>query len=321
MQITTRVAKTGTLGLVVLGLVAGVVHGLPEPADVAVRPSVERDQAAWTMPLDGWAQPAGGKQDYAENLVVQSCLRHAGIDFPVPWATSAGLEAASDADETPERGNPSPALSWTRPLDADLARTRGYHGPSTAGANEDGIREWGQDPERNAAFADASQTAVSRCFQEGYRTLGLDDEDGTAQTASMTAKRLTYVAATAARQDDAVVAAAARWRSCMAPSGVRDLPASPAEMPSESVRRQFGTDIGSTPVQDAEVAVAERDVACQASSGYRRALYDAEWHRLLHVTATDAAALGAAEPQQLAVDRRLDRTIGRLAPEAPADVD
>jgi len=321
MQITTRVAKTGTLALVVLGLGAGVVHGLPEPADVPVRPSVERDQSTWTMPLDGWAQPAGGKQDYAENLVIQPCLRRAGIDFPVPRATSAGLEAVSDADETPERGNTSPALSWTRPLDADLARTRGYHGPSTAGANEDGIREWGQDPQRNAAFADASQTAVSRCFQEGYRTLGLADEDGTEQSASMTAKRLTYVAATAARQDDAVVAAAAGWRTCMAPSRVRDLPASPSDMPSDTVRRQFGTDIGSTPVQDAEVAVAERDVACQASSGYRQALYDAEWHRLLHVTKTDAAVLRAAEPKQLVVDRRLDATIRRLAPDAPASDD
>jgi hypothetical protein len=321
MQITTRVAKTGTLALVVIGLGAGVVHGLPEPADVALTPSVAQDQAAWTMPLDGWAQPGSRKQTYAENLVIQPCLRRAGIDFPVPWATSAGLRALSDADETPERGNPSPALSSTRPLDADLARTRGYHGPSTAGANEDGMRTWGQDPERNAAFDRASQTAVERCFNEGYRTLGLADEDGTEQSASMTAKRLTDVAAKAAQQDAAVLAAAIEWRTCMAPSRVADLPASPADMPSDSVRRQFGTDLDSTPVQDAEVAVAERDVACQESSGYRQALYDAEWDRLLHVTKTDAAVLRAVEPEQLVVDRRLDRTIQRLAPEAPADVD
>jgi hypothetical protein len=321
MQLTTRIAKTGTLALVVIGLGAGVVHGLPEPADVAVRPSVEQDQDAWAMPLDGWAQPGGRKQDYAVNLVIQPCLRRAGIDFPVPWATAAGLEAASDADETPERGNPAPALSWTRPLDADLARTRGYHGPSTAGANEDGIRVWGQDPDRNAAFATASQTAMDRCFQDGYRTLGLADEDGTEQSASTTAKALTSVAAAAAQQDAAVVTAAARWRTCMAPSRVQDLPTSPADMPSDTMRRQFGTDFGSTPVQDAEVAIAGRDVACQESSGYRQALYDAEWDRLLHVTATDAAVLRSAEPKQLVVDRRLDRTIERLAPEAPADVD
>lgn len=321
MHITTRVAKTGTLALVVLGLGAAVVHGLPEPADAAVAPSVEQDDPAWAMPLDGWVQPAGDKQEYAEDLVIQPCLRRAGIDFPVPWATSAGLEAASDADDTPERGNPSPALSWTRPLDAELARTRGYHGPSTAGANEDGIRAWGQDPERNAAFDRASQTAVSRCFRAGYRTLGLSDEDGSEQTASIRAKGLTYVAAMAAREDAAVVAAAADWRSCMAPAGVRDLPGTPAGMPSRSIRTDFGTELGSTPVQDAEVAIARRDVACQDSSGYRQALYDAEWSRLLHVTASDAAVLRATEPTQRSVDRRLDAVIRRLAPEAPAGVD
>lgn len=321
MHITTTVAKTGTLALVVLGLGAGVVHGLPEPADVAVTPSVERDPAAWTMPLDGWVQPGWGKQDYAEDLVIQPCLRRAGIDFPVPWATIAGLEAASDADDTPERGNTAPARSWTLPLDADRARSRGYHRPSTAGANEVGMRTWGEDPERNAAFDRASRRAVDRCFHQGYRTLGTDDEDGADQSASTTAKELTYLAAIAAREDDPVVAAAARWRTCMRPAAVSDLPAAPSGMPSPSMRDDFGTELTASTVQDAEVAVAERDVACQDSSGYRRALYDAEWARLLHVTASDAAVLGATEPDQPTVDRRLDTVIRRLAPAAPAGVD
>jgi hypothetical protein len=321
MQITTRAAKTGTLALVVIGLGAGVLHNLPEPADVTVSPSVERDPTAWTMPLDGWVQPGWSKQGYAEGLVIQPCLRRAGIDFPVPWATIAGLEAASDADDTPERGNPAPALSWTRPLDADRARTRGYHGPSTAGANEGGMRAWGEDPERNAAFHRASQRTVDRCFHQGYRTLGTDDGDGADQSASATAKRLTYLAAMAARDDDPVVSAAARWRTCMRPAAVSDLPAAPSGMPSRSMRNDFGTELAASTVQDAEVAIAERDVACQDSSGYRRALYDAEWGRLLHVTRTDAAVLRAAEPKQLVVDRRLDATIRRLAPEAPTDVD
>ncbi|MCS5494721.1 hypothetical protein NY548_13885 [Curtobacterium flaccumfaciens pv. flaccumfaciens] len=71
----------------------------------------------------------------------------------------------------------------------------------------------------------------------------------------------------------------------------------------------------------AEVAVAERDVACQESSGYRGALYAAEWERLLHVTATDAAALRKGSTRQPQADARLDRVIARLAPAAPTDVD
>jgi len=321
MQITSRIAKTGTLALVVVGLAAGVVHALPERADVAVAPTTERSPEAWTMPLDGYVQPAGAKQDYASNLVDQPCLRAIGIDFPVPWATVAGLEASSDESETPERGNTSPALAWSRPLDADLARTRGYHGPSTAGANTDGMRAWGQNPKRNAAFAKASQTAVARCFNASYRTLGLTDPTGAGQAASAVAKRLTYLAAIDARTDGTVVRAAAQWHACMAPARVRDLPTAPDQMPSPSIRMDYGTNIRSTPVQDGEVAIAERDVACQESSGYREALYDAEWNRLLHVTKSDADVLRTAKADQLAVDRRLDETIRRLAPKAPADVD
>ncbi|WP_144710557.1 hypothetical protein [Curtobacterium pusillum] len=321
MQITRRVTKAGTLALVVVGLGAGVVHALPERADVAIAPTTERSPGAWAMPLDGYVQPGWDKQDYAEDLVVQPCLRDVGIDFPVPWATIAGLEASSDASETPERGNPAPALSGSVPLGAELARTRGYHGPSTAGANEDGMRAWGQDPARNAAFAAASDTATTRCFRQGYRTLGTDDEDGRAQSASLVAKRLTYLAAVDARTDDTVVRAAAEWHACMAPAGPPDLPATPDRMPSRSMQVEYGTNIRSTPVRDGEIAIAVRDAGCQDSSGYRSALYDAEWSRLLHVTASDAAVLRAATADQPAVDRRLDETIRRLAPKAPADVD
>ncbi|MGU3411085.1 hypothetical protein ACLBWP_13315 [Microbacterium sp. M1A1_1b] len=321
MHITNRAAKTGTLALVIVGLAASVVHGLPEPADVAIAPTTDRDPGAWTMPLDGYVQPGWDKQDYAENLVIQPCLRATGIDFPVPWATIAGLEASSDAEETPDSGNTSPALSWSRPLDAERAGTRGYHAPDTTGANRDGIKSWGEDPKRNAAFAAAPQQAVTRCFHQGYRTLGTQDENGGDQQASTTAKRLTYLAAMAARQDGAVVAAAAKWRTCMAPADVADLPEAPSGMPTRSMRNDYGTDIASTPVQDGEVRIAKQDVACQDSSGYRSALYDAEWNRLLHVTATDAADLRKAGADQPSVDRRLDQVIRRLAPKAPADVD
>lgn len=321
MQITSRAAKTGTLALVVIGLAASVVHGLPEPADVAVTPTTERDPAAWTMPLDGYVQPGGRKDSYALDLVIQPCLRDAGIDFPVPWATIPGLDAVSVQDETPERGNTSPALAWSTPLDAETARTRGYHGPSTAGANADGMRSWGADPERNAAFSDASEQETTRCFRQGYRTLGTDDANGAVQSASIVAKRLTSLAAAAAREDATVVAAAAGWHACMAPTGVTDLPSDPNGMPSLSIRREYGTEIASTPVGAGEVVIAKRDVACQQSSGYRAALYDAEWDRLLHVTESDARELRRTTGDQAAVDARLDAVIRRLAPEAPADVD
>ncbi len=76
-----------------------------------------------------------------------------------------------------------------------------------------------------------------------------------------------------------------------------------------------------TVASDDEIALAEHDVACQTSSGYRAALYDAQWNRLLHVTATDAAVLRSADGDQAALADRVAATIERLAPPAPEGVD
>lgn len=321
MHITNRAAKTGTLVLVVAGLATAVVHGLPEPADVAVRPTVDRDSSKWAMPLDGYVAPAGTKTDYAENLAVQPCLRKAGIDDPPPWATVDGLQAASDADDTADRANPSPALATTRPLTAALAEARGYHGPSTAGANEDAMRAWGFDPDRQRAFAGLPDGVAEACWGQARKVLG-DAPSGAEQTASELAQRSTYLAAVDARRDESVVTAAAGWRSCMTPSGVTDLPDGPEGMPSPSMRITGHdgdrTVLYTSTVGKAEIAVAVRDVDCQDSSGYRTALYDAEWRRLLHVTATDAATLRNGSSRQAQVDARLDRAIERMAPKAPA---
>lgn len=323
MRITTRVAKTGTLVLVAAGLGGAVLHGLPEPADHAVEPTTTKDVASWAMPLDGWVAPGGHEQDYVEMLVELPCLRAAGLDVPaLPWATVDGLHAADDAMDSTARANPSPALATTRPLTAEQAESRGYHGPSTAGANRDGWERWAYAPGFNDAFAALPAGASERCLERTRRSLGTG---GGGQEASETAQRLTFLASVAARQDPAVARAATAWRTCMAASGLTDLPSGPEGMPTESMRvlKVDGDQVSplSDEVGAAEVAVAERDVRCQRSSGYRQALYDAEWSRLLHVTARDAAVLAATEPDQATLAARLDRVVERLAPDAPTDVD
>lgn len=321
MHLTMRTAKTGTLVLVVAGLAAAVVHGLPEPSDVAVQPTVERDSSAWSMPLDAYVLTAATKTDYAEDLVEQPCLRAAGIDDPPPWATVAGLQAESDASGSIAAGSTSPPLAATRPLSAGQARDRGYRGPTQAGANRQTFRGWGFTAERNAAFAALPDGVAERCIRQARKTLGSGQGSGD-QQASMLALNLTYLASVAARSDDDVVAAARSWRACMAPAGVPDLPDDPAGMPTASMTSvDWVTDIADADVPRAEVATAERDVACQRSSGWRSALYDAEWQRLLHVTASQAAVLRRGSTDNPAVEDRVDDAIRRLAPEAPAGVD
>ncbi|PYY35525.1 hypothetical protein [Curtobacterium sp. MCBD17_030] len=323
MRITERAAKTGTLVLVVAGLGGAVLHGLPEPVDHAVRPTTTKDVAAWTMPLDGYVL-AWGPASYAENLVEQPCLRAAGIDDPPPWATITGLRAEDAAQETAARGNTSPSLAETRPLTADEASARGYRGPSLAGANNEGFRRWGSSTERNAVFDALPPGTSERCIREARSTLGTGD-DGSKDAAAQVAKRLTYLAAVAARSDPSVVAAAADWRSCLADAAVGPvaggLPADPSGLPTASMPAvDRVTDLDDEDVPRAEVRLAEQDVACQESTGYRQALYDAEWRRLLRVTASDAAVLAEGSRDQATVDRRVEETIRRLAPKAPAGV-
>ncbi|PZE86445.1 hypothetical protein [Curtobacterium sp. MCBD17_032] len=324
MHITTRAAKTGTLVLVVAGLGGAVLHGLPEPVDHPVRPTTTKDVSAWTMPLDGWVVPGGHEQDYAEMLVDLPCLREAGLDVPpLPWATVAGLHAHDDTVDAAARANPSPALSTSRPLSAELASARGYHGPSTDGANVGGWREWGYAPGFDEAFAALPAGVRDRCPERTRRSLGTG-ASGEVQSASETAQRLTHLAALSARQDPAVTIAAAAWRTCMAPLGLADLPEGPEGMPTPSMRvtaRDAEEVVTlSDEVGDDEIAVADRDVRCQRSSGYRQTLYDAEWDRLLRVTASDAAVLAAGDPGQRAVAARLDRVVEQHAPAAPADL-
>lgn len=299
-----NVAKTITLGVVVLGVAAAAVHGIPASADHAVEPTVARDESPWAMPLDAYVTPAA-LLGPAENVLVAPCLRTAGLtDWDPPVQTAASLQAQDDASDTAARANPSPALATTRPLDAALAAARGYHGPAIDRAAQQAEKDWAFDPKRNTDVASLPSGTFERCLTAARKELG-SDVSGREQSASELAQRLTYLAALDARSDDAVVAAAARWRTCMAPAGVSDLPDAPSGMPTASMRHAYGLGLESSEPTDGEKAVAERDVSCQASSGYRRALYDAEWSRLTHVTADDARTLSAGSTDNPALRERL----------------
>ncbi|MDM7884349.1 hypothetical protein QUG92_04470 [Curtobacterium sp. RHCKG23] len=319
MRITQRAAKTGTLVLVVAGLGGAVLHSLPEPADHAVRPTADRDLDTWSMPLDGYVGPAVDTMSYAEELVAAPCLERLGIDGAPPWATVSGLRALSEADDSGVRGNVAPALATTKPLLPALVERRGYHAISTIGANVQARRAWANSPDRTAAIAAAPEGAVEACWRHARQALGTN-ERGVEQSTAV-AERLTALAAADARQDPSVIATTGGWHRCMSTAGLVDLPETPSDLPSQSMLMDYGLNFREGTITDAETALAEHDVACQESSGYRRALYDAQWSRLLHVTASDAAVLDAVRPDQVAVAERVAATIERLAPPAPEGVD
>ena len=63
---------------------------------------------------------------------------------------------------------------------------------------------------------------------------------------------------------------------------------SPALMPSWPVADHFGATLEGSTVSQDERDLALKDVACQSSSGYRNALYEAEWKRQASVPKHDA---------------------------------
>lgn len=304
-----RGARVVTLVVVVAGVAGVAISGVPERADTAIQPTVHRDAATWAMPLDGYVTPASDLMDQAEDLGQESCLADAGVVWDVPHRDPDALIVLSGTRNAPARGNASPSLASTRPLDASTAADRGYHGASTAGLNEAAWKRWAFDPARNTVNPDVFAT----CLSQARSRLGTRPaEGGTQQAASSTALRLTYVAAVEARSDARVVQAAGRWRQCMTKGGVHGVAGAPSGMPTRALRDRFGAVIAGTPVSDVEKSVATRDVDCQESSGYRGALYDAEWNRLGHVTASDAATLSRARTDMPELTDRLRSDVASL---------
>ncbi|KQO62804.1 hypothetical protein [Curtobacterium sp. Leaf261] len=98
----------------------------------------------------------------------------------------------------------------------------------------------------------------------------------------------------------------------MTEAGVHGVSRAPSGMPTRSLRDRFGAVIPGTPISAVEKSVATRDVDCQVSSGYRARLYDAEWNRLVHVTASDAATLSRARTDMPEVTDRLRSDVASL---------
>ncbi|WIB65800.1 hypothetical protein [Curtobacterium sp. MCBD17_040] len=303
-------AKAVTLVVVVAGLASAVVHSATATAaDQAIASTVQPDVNAWSMPLDAYVAPASDLEDQAEDLLIGRCLQQNGLtDWTVPHRTVGGLQALADATDTAANANPSPALATTKPLDAATAARRGYSGPSTAGAGAAAWKAWAFSPVRNTELSTLPAGTFDRCLAAARSTLG-EPLDGQVMAASELAQRLTYLAALDARKDPSVLAASRRWNSCMASTKVRDLPASPDGMPTASMRATDGVRTGAATPTAAEKKIAERDVACQQSSGYRDALYTTEWSRLQHVTTADAQTLAHGSTDNPSLRHRLVATI------------
>jgi hypothetical protein len=282
---TPRGAASALVAAGLLGI--AVVNWTPPPTTPVPDPPA-RDLAAWSMPLDGVVGVSMEAVDEAEDIRLRPCLAAEGLTVTPPSRDPAALLAA---DAWGDGRDVAP------PLDDARAAASG-HAPVVDPA-EAAHRAWALENNGDAALGRALETCLP-----GVRT-GAWAHASTNQGVQQRARDLRVVARRHALADPRVATAAAAWRACLAgPAAAseayanRPLPADPMTLlePAGALGAGPAGTAGSA-VPDA--ALAASDVACQRDSGYRQALYDAQWDAESLVSEDDAALFSSVRGRQV----------------------
>jgi hypothetical protein len=252
----------------------------------------------WVLPLDNYIVGNTDASDYASGLLVEPCVEKAGYSWNEPYRDiTAGNGASFNSADR-------------RLFDPTIAKQWGYHfapSPDTTLAAANAF---------NAAansIGPVEQTAVTKCILQSRKTLPA--LSGSAQIGSNYASE----AYDAAVSDAAVKSAATKWRTCMVPAGISDIPDSPEDFPSASVSARFGLGhlvLSSTPpaVSSAEIKLATFDANCEESSGYLPTLYKSEWDHQVTLMSKNADALDRAKTQLDKYNALVQKVISTHAP-------
>jgi hypothetical protein len=265
--------------VVAAGLIGVAVVNAPVPRTEAVPDPPAQDAAAWTMPLDTAAGVSMDAVDAAEDIRLRPCLTGQGIEDQAPALDPAVLLApASHAD----------GRLIAPPLDVARAAAHG-HGPVVDPARAE------HRARASARNGDAALgRALDACLPD-VRT-GVWATASTNQDIRMRALELRADARERALDDPAVAAAAEAWRTCLVGSSEDELRDRGRPLPADPMTLLEPSD-GDGP--SADVTLARADAECQATSGYRAALYDAQWREESLVTEADAALLSSEGARQV----------------------
>ncbi|MDQ3951736.1 MAG: hypothetical protein M3279_02050 [Actinomycetota bacterium] len=249
------VLRAFVVALVVLS-VSGC-GGDDSPTSPAV--DLKKNRERWVLPLDEFHGLNYSISDYAEALLIEECMERDGFAYPT------GEAKRMDSPPSPTENDVYRSL-----FDVEIAQQFGYGGPPVE------PRTASLTPQELAALeSPAGQDAFDRCVEEARKELPLPPDRGLVES-------LTSASYNAAIEKPEVRKAAEKWRDCMASAGISDLPATPEEMPTDSLRTLWGESVQGEdptyrPPSPNEIDVAVQDANCQESSGFAQALYDTEW--------------------------------------------
>lgn len=251
-----------------------------------------KDVAEWTLPLDPYllSDVQLTKAAYAEAIAIDDCLADKGIDHPVPYVD---IDAAY--------GHNATVRKW---FDLKIAQTYGYHEPSKR--HPAALRAW-EDFQHQPSTP--SEDEVFLACRDNPAT----DSPGYSNTLMNFTSGLAAAAYSGASKDPAVLESAAAWNDCMADVGIEDLPSTPIEMPSESVRQRLGLSASiDGPITEPtaeEIDLATTDAECRDSSGFTEAFYDALWDRERSMLEDNEAALVDAGAEIERITSEIDHII------------
>ena len=231
------------------------VSQISAPADGTMSKDglVKKDSTKGSLPADPYRLPDDRLQTYAENLYIANCMKQSGYEYPVQtydWNDPA----------TPLESPPGYSGRFT----VAKAQAYGYHLSSKR------REEWLKiDEQRNQLLKDPAADKTFTACSEKLRSSGVfkasDKLGGGVAPYVNDVSKL-----------PAVRAAAQRWRKCMAPQGIADLPEEPQIAPS--VATKFGlVDGGDSAVSAEEIKLAVADAKCREQSGYEQLVYDLQW--------------------------------------------
>lgn len=238
------------------------VSQISAPADGTMSKDglVKKDSTKGALPADPYRLPDDRLQTYAENLYIANCMKQSGYEYPV---------------QTYDWNDPATPLEspsgYNGRFTVAKAQAYGYHrAPSKR------REEWLKVVEqKNQLLKDSAADKTFMACSEKLRSSGVfkasDKLEGDVAPYVNDVSKLPKVRA-----------AAQRWRKCMAPQGIADLPEEPQI--AQSVATKFGlgqpdaddtaTD---TNVSAEEIKLAVADAKCREQSGYEQLVYDLQW--------------------------------------------
>ncbi|WP_182378669.1 hypothetical protein [Nocardioides sp. WS12] len=220
------------------------------PANDGSLPKFEENIDTWSLPLDAYI-PDPVTLEYAVNASIATCMQELGLKFTLI---------------DPRRTVPAAYSSRLRYLfNLENAQKYGYRADKP-----------GQTSNAVSHGAPGQEAKVEQCSLKAGRELD------TSNPLLSLAQGFGGQAYEQAKESNALVEPSAKWRECMLPLGVPDLPESPVEgsMPTDSQRVRFGTSdrmkAYKVPISALEVKEAVADAKCRDESRFTRTLYREE---------------------------------------------